>query len=156
MSPISSSTGSPSRRAISSTYAPAYPSSGGSCPRLRLDRLAEALDLSADVVVVVLALDVMPGELEQASDRVAVRGVPRGADGQRPGRVRGHHLDLDALLDVRRSRPVARPGLEDLCERLPEPLRVEPEVDEAGAGHFRPLDRSDTGRMPGELLRELP
>ena len=37
-----------------------------------LDRGAEELDLAADVVEVVLALDLVPGELEQARDRVAV------------------------------------------------------------------------------------
>ena len=91
----------------------------------RLDRFAEELDLTADVVVVVLALDVVPGELEQPRDGVAVRGVPRRADGERPRRVGGHELYLDALLDVGRARPVVVTRLEDLGERVAEPLRRE-------------------------------
>ena len=43
----------------------------------RLDRLAEEVDLATDVVVVVLALDVVPGELEQPRDGVAVGAVSR-------------------------------------------------------------------------------
>ena len=41
----------------------------------RLHRLAEEVDLAADVVVVVLALDLVPGELEQPRDSVAVGAV---------------------------------------------------------------------------------
>ena len=74
----------------------------------RLDRGAEALHLGAGVVVVVLALDVVAGELEQAGDAVAVGAVPRGRDGDRAGRVRGDHLDLDALALSRRAAAVAR------------------------------------------------
>ena len=70
----------------------------------RLDRRAEAVHLRARVVVVVLALDLVPRELEQARDRVAVGAVPCRRDGDRAGRVRRHHLDLDALLRRRPSR----------------------------------------------------
>ena len=42
----------------------------------RLDRRAESLHLRAGVVVVVLALDLVAGELEQPRDGVAVRPVP--------------------------------------------------------------------------------
>ncbi len=71
----------------------------------RLDGRCETLHLRAGVVVVVLALDLVPGEREHASDGVAVRPVPRRRDGDRPGRVRGDHLDLDALRLCRRARP---------------------------------------------------
>ena len=45
----------------------------------RVDRRAEALHLRAGVVVVVLALDRVAGELEQARDGVAVGAVPAQA-----------------------------------------------------------------------------
>ena len=62
-----------------------------------LDRLAEAVHLAAGVVVVVLALDRVPGEREQPRDAVAVGAVARRRDGHRAGRVGRHHLDLHAL-----------------------------------------------------------
>src|SRR5205823_489210 len=67
----------------------------------RLDGGPEPLHLSPRVVVVVLALDLVGRELEQARDRVAVRAVPRRRDGERAGRVRRDHLDLDALPSLR-------------------------------------------------------
>ena len=70
-----------------------------------LDRRAEALHLGAGVVVVVLALDRVARELEQPRDRVAVRGVPRRGDRDRPRRVRGDHLDLDALAGSAKPEP---------------------------------------------------
>src|SRR5207302_740983 len=63
----------------------------------RIDGGPELLHLSAGVVVVVLALDLVAGELQQAGDRVAVGSVPRRGHRDRAGRVRGDHLDLDAL-----------------------------------------------------------
>ena len=63
----------------------------------RLDGRAEPVHLRPGVVVVVLALDPVPGELEQPRDRVAVGAVPRRRDGDRARRVRGDELDLDAL-----------------------------------------------------------
>ena len=70
----------------------------------RVDRRAEAVHLRARVVVVVLALDLVARELEQPRDGVAVRAVPRRRDGDRPGRVRRHHLDLHALRRLAPSR----------------------------------------------------
>ena len=63
----------------------------------RLDRLAELVHLRARVVVVVLALDLVAAELEEAGERVADRAVPRRGDDDRPGRVRRDHLDLHPL-----------------------------------------------------------
>ena len=68
-----------------------------------VDGRAEEVHLRAGVVVVVLALDVVAGELEQPGDGVAVGAVPRGGDGDRPGRVRRDELDLDALRGLRRA-----------------------------------------------------
>src|SRR5581483_171909 len=49
------------------------------------DRLAKAVHLRAGVVVVVLARDPVPRELEQARDGVAVRAVAGGRDRDRAG-----------------------------------------------------------------------
>ena len=71
----------------------------------------ETLHLHARVVVVVLALDLVPRELEETCNRVAVRTVSRTGDGDRPGRVRRDHLDLDALASpppIRRRSPCRR------------------------------------------------
>ena len=62
-----------------------------------LDRLTERVDLPADVVVVVLALDRVAGKGEQARDRVAVRAVSRRADRDRTGRVGRYRLHLNPL-----------------------------------------------------------
>ena len=62
-----------------------------------LDRLTERVDLPADVVVVVLALDRVAGKGQQARDRVAVRAVSRRADCDRTGRVGRYRLHLNPL-----------------------------------------------------------
>ena len=64
----------------------------------------------AGVVVVVLALDVVAGELEQPRDGVAVRAVPCRRDGDRPGRIGRDQLDLDALARRRRAGAVVAPA----------------------------------------------
>src|SRR5271156_6386906 len=57
----------------------------------RLDGGPEPVDLGARVVVVILALDAVARELEQAGDAVAERTVSPGGDGDRARRIRGHH-----------------------------------------------------------------
>ena len=83
----------------------------------RLDRRPESLHLRARVVVVVLALDLVPGEREQAGERVAVGAVASRRDGNRAGRVRRDHLDLDTLTLLDAPGAVRVPVLEDLGER---------------------------------------
>ena len=121
----------------------------------RLDRLAELRHLRARVVVVVLALDVVAGELEQARDRVADRAVARRGDRDRAGRVRGDHLDLHLLGPLRRAAAEPGSGLQHLRQGLAEPVGREPEVDEAGAGDLRALDLLQAQRGGGQLLAEL-
>src|SRR5579884_1558003 len=118
----------------------------------RLDRRAEAVHLRAGVVVVVLALDVVAGELEQPRDRVAVRAVARRRDDDRPGRVGGDHLHLHPLPRI--GEPAAVAGV-DLVERLDEEPVGEPQVEEARAGD---LDGGDLLERPdplGQLARAL-
>ena len=126
----------------------------------RVDREAEALDLGAGVVVVVLALDLVAREREQAREGIADRTVARRRDRERAGRVGGDHLDLHALPRVCPAGTVVGAGLEDLAEDLAEPGRSQPEVDEAGAGDLGALDLRKTGRrnhqLLGQLARRLP
>src|SRR5439155_18319838 len=86
-----------------------------------LDRGAELLHLGAGVVVVVLALDLVACELEQAGHRVAVGAVPRRGDRDRAGRVRGDHLDLDPLAAGRLAGAKIAAPFDDRGERFGEP-----------------------------------
>ena len=92
------STGSLPEAARSAMYPPCRRPAAALAASTRFDRRAEDGDLLADVVHVELALDVVPGERQQPCDRIAVRGVARRRDRQRPGRIRRHELDLHALL----------------------------------------------------------
>jgi hypothetical protein len=87
------------------------------------DRGAETLHLRAGVVVVVLALDLVPRELEQPRDRVADGAVASRRDRNRPGRVGRDHLDLHLLALLRRAGAIVRACGQDLAERLAEPPR---------------------------------
>ena len=109
-------------------------------------------DLAAGVVDVVLALDLVAGELEQPRERVAVGGVAAARRGQRPGRVGGDELDEDPLglaaAPGRRARRRRRAGR----RRPPVPAVGEEEVDEARAR--RPRPGRAAARRAAELLGE--
>ena len=121
----------------------------------RLDGGPEELHLPARVVVVVLALDVVPGELEQPGDGVAVGAVAGGGDDDRARRVRGDHLDLDVLAPFGLAAAVAASGPEDLRERLAVPVPAEPEVDEPRAGDLGALDLRQRRGPLRQFLRQL-
>ena len=120
-----------------------------------LDRGPEAIHLRAGVVVVVLALDGVPGVREDARHRVPVGAVPGRCDRDRPGRVRGDHLDLHPLDRVDEPAAVALARLEHLAERVHVPGRGEPEVDEPRPRDLGPLDELVRRRLLRELLRDL-
>ncbi len=103
-------------------------------PRAGLDREPEAVDLRPGVVEVVLAREVVAGELEDARQRVPVRGVAPARGGQRAGRVRRDELDEDALADRRRRAPEARAGPEHPVGGGRVPGVGEKEVEEARPG----------------------
>ena len=120
-----------------------------------VDRGAEPVHLSACVVVVVLTLDRMPGECEQPGHAVPVRAVPGRGHGDRPRRVRGHHLHLHALGS--RYGAAAERGASSQCvaESVGEPGIREKQVDEPGAGDLSAPhvgERDDTSR---ELLGDV-
>src|SRR5690606_6186785 len=105
------------------------------------DRLAEATDLPAGVVDVVLAGDLVAAALEQPAERVAVGGEPAVADVDRPGRVGRDELDLDALALPEVVAGVALLALgDDLGQDLVEPGGRQVEVDEPRARDLDPLD----------------
>ena len=120
-----------------------------------VDRRAEEVHLRAGVVVVVLALDVVPRELEQPRDGVAVRAVPRGGDGDRPGRVRRDELDLDALRGLGGAGAEAPPLLDDRRERASEPGVVHRDVQEPGACDVDGRDALERRHALRELRRHL-
>ena len=119
------------------------------------DRGGEALDLTAGVVDVELALHLVPDRLEQADQRIAVGGVATAADVQRPGRVGGDELDQHALACRARLRAEPLACRSEARHRPPIPLVGEEEVDEARAGDLDALDRvlaellAQLGREPG-------
>jgi len=110
------------------------------------DRLAEAPDLAAGVVDVVLALDGVAGELEHPRERVAVGGVAARGDGDRPRRVRRHELHEDPLGRLGDAGAVRVAGVEDVGERVAHPGVGHEEVEEARTRDV------DAGDLPGELL----
>ena len=126
----------------------------------RGDRRREAVDLAAEVVDVVLALDLVAGELEQPRQRVAVGRVPAARGGQRAGRVGGDELDQDPLRDLvgagRPPEPLARRRARPRAP--PVPGVGEEEVEEAGAGDLDPLERCPRGccRAPPRSLSAVP
>ncbi len=115
-------------------------------------RLAELVDLRARVVEVVLARDVVAGELQHPRERVTVGRVPAARRGQRPGRVRGHVLDVHAQRLLRRPRAPAVARGQHLARRAHVPRVGEEDVQEA-----RPRDLDVIDRGPealGELLAQ--
>ena len=150
-------TGSPASRASSTTYSPAVAVLGRLLPRrVCLDGPAEPVHLRARVVVVVLPLDIVPGELEQARDGVAVHAVSRRGDGD----LSRSWLAEDELTWIRsggspKPDPNERPAASTVAAR-PEPCVVDREVQEAGA---RDVDAGDPVHLVDalcELRRDLP
>jgi hypothetical protein len=104
------------------------------------DRGGETGDLTAGVVDVELALDLVANRLEQADQGVAVGGMTAAADVERAGWVGGDELDQDSFRRLDRSRAERLPRRRQARHRAPVPAVGEEEVDETGAGHLDPLD----------------
>ena len=123
----------------------------------RLDRGAEALDLAAVVVHVVLALHVVPGEREDPAERIPVGGVAAGGHRDRPGGVGAHELHVDALGGRRVRDPVAVARGQQVGDRLAAPGVGHREVQEARARHVDLTQRfaQPFGQRRPELLRDL-
>ena len=114
-------------------------------------RGGEAGHLTAAVVDVVLALDVMADRREEAGDGIPVGGVAAAADVERPGRVGGDELDEDPLRRRGRDRPQALAGLAEARQGAPVPGVGEEEIDESGAGNLDPVDAAAGGEIALEL-----
>ena len=109
-----------------------------------LDGFAEELDLAAGVVHVELARHLVSGPLQQRGDRVAERRAATVSHVQRPRRIGGDELHVDA---ERRRGPRPSPvsaGLDDLRQPLPDGSIGEPEVEESRARDFH---LRDAGRL---------
>ena len=126
--------------------------------RPRPDRRAEQLDLGAGVVEVVLAVDRVAVEAQQARERVAVGGVAAARRGQRAGGVGGDELDVQPL---GRLGPAAAPGVagrQHLGRRVRVPGVGEEEVQEARPGDLDALDRraEPSAQRVAEALGDRP
>ena len=71
-------------------------------------RGGEDLHLPAGVVEVVLALHAVPRPLEEPGESVAEDGVAAVTDGERPGRVCAHELDLNDSATTHRQHAECR------------------------------------------------
>jgi hypothetical protein len=107
--------------------------------RAGVDRLAEPGDLAAGVVEVVLGLDLVAQEGEQAPQGVAVRGVAPGRPGERAGRVGGDELDLDLLGRIGLPAAVGVARGQDVRGGSAVPGVGEEQVQEARARDLDPL-----------------
>jgi hypothetical protein len=98
----------------------------------------------------------VPGELEQARDRVPVGCIPGVRHRERTGRVGGHHLDLHALARLGRRAGAERvPCFEDLADGLGEPRVGDAEVDETRPGGLGCLGEAAPDRLRRDLAREV-
>ena len=121
----------------------------------RIHRRAEEVHLASGVVVVVLALDLVAGELEQSRDRVTVGPVSGRGDRDRPGRVRRDELHLDPLARVGGSAAETPSAGEHRREPGPEPGVVDGDVQEARARDVHGGDPVQCGDPPAQLLGDL-
>jgi hypothetical protein len=99
----------------------------------QLGAVGQRGDLHAGVVVIELAVHLPALRGEQVADRVAQSGLAPVADVQRAGRVGRDELDQHAFV-ARRLEAEARPRLQHRAHDLLLGRRLEPDVDEAGAG----------------------
>ncbi len=122
-------------------------------PRPGEQRSAEVLHLRACVIEVVLAHDVVPRELEQPGQAVAVRGVATGRDGQRARGIGRHELDVDP--EPVRRRAAAESGFDRRLDRLRVPDRRGAKVEEPGAGNLGACDPRTRRRRLAQSLGDL-
>jgi hypothetical protein len=118
------------------------------------DRLAEPADLAPAVVEVVLALDRVARELQDARERVAERRVAARGGRERAGRVGRDELHLHALAAVARPEALAR--VEHAAHGREVPGVGEEQVQEARAGDLDPVDAVAQRLLErgAELLRD--
>ena len=117
------------------------------------------LHLASGIVDVVLAAHVVADRLQQVGDRCAERRMPPMADVQRPGRVRGDEFHQYAAPTAQLRPSVSGTFIEDAREFAAIGVRLDEEIQKAGAGDLDPLDglvRRHCGQQGlGELARIL-
>ena len=127
--------------------------------------LAEARDLRAAVLDVVLALHVGAREPQHGREHVPQRAAARVRERERAGRVGGDELDLDAFPLQRLRAAVVRAVGDDRVDLSAQPGDIEADVHETVAGHLGRrerraeieliLDRAgDLARRPAQRPRE--
>ena len=120
-------------------------------------RLAELAHLSACVVDVELALDLVPAEGERASQRVAVGRVAGVPDVHRAGGVGRDELDQDELRLSRFAGPVGLARFQRAREGPRQPAVGQKQVQEARPGRLEALEARPQALLQSsaEALRHL-
>ncbi len=124
------------------------------------DRCAEILHLAAEIVEVVLALDLMAGGRQDAAQEIAGEGAPSIADVERPGRVGRHELDVDVLRMLGGDAAPGRRVAQNLLRRSRQSVVGEADVEEPWRRHFHRDDggvgvRGRGGHMGGDRRGDL-
>jgi hypothetical protein len=123
-------------------------------------RRGELIDLRACVVEVVLGDHARALGPQQPGQRVADRRPADTGERHRPGRVRGHELQVDPGAGQRVARPVAAALVGDQAREAAQRGRGQPDIQEPGAGDLDLADRrvgaEPGGQRDGELARARP
>ena len=115
----------------------------------------EDVDLPAGIVDVVLAIDGVPGGLEQVAERRTIGGAAAMADVHGAGGVGGDELDHDLPARADPAVAIRRALLGDRAD-APEPRRrLQPEIDEPRARDFRAGDQRVRRQRRDQRLREF-
>ena len=123
-------------------------------PQMR--RAGEDVDLTAGIVDIIFAHHLVPGEFEQAGERIAYHRAAAMPHVHRPGRVGRDILDIDRRTRADRRAAIAALGLEDLVQLGAPDVVGQREIDEAGAGDRDGRNFVELAQLGGDLLRQRP
>ena len=113
----------------------------------------EHIDLSAGIVDVIFAGDVVTREIKQARQRVAEHGAAAMADMHRSGRIGRDVFDVD--LGAAADAAVIGPLAQHRPQRLRPSGGLQCQVDEAGTGDIDLGDQGVGAEPLGDLLGEI-
>ena len=118
-------------------------------------RASEHVDLSAGVVDVVFAGDVIAGEGEQIGERVAEHGATAMADMHRAGRIGRHVLDIDLVAAADRAAAIGRALRQHRAQLIGPDLGLQRQIDEARPGDLDLGHHRLGAQFGGDLLGEI-
>ena len=118
-------------------------------------RPGEDVDLGAGVVDVIFARRRMAGEGQERGQRIAEHRPAGMPDMHGAGGIGGHVFHVDRRQTRFRATSVIRPRPERGREDAPEHLRLQGDVDEAGAGDLSRRDVRIAREIGGQRHREL-